>query len=289
MDETLTNVSNLIKNANKILILTGAGISTNSGIPDFRSKTGIYNIGVDPEKILSRNYFFQHPQKFYDFFEENFYFPIIDPNDGHKILSKWEKQGIVHHIITQNVDGLHQKAGSQQVIEFHGTSKTATCYNPKCKKKYTIKELLDRKKIYNNQIEILNSKIKHTTDELEIKKLKEEKNNLKPFYVCDCGKSSTKRYIKPDIVLYGDTGQWFSSENFHKIRKMIWEADLILVLGTTLKVYPFSDLVRYRNKKIPIVIINKGSTPFDNNEKVYLIKKDISNTLIKLDNFVWGA
>lgn len=241
----------LIKEAEKILVITGAGISTESLIPDFRSKKGIYQHST--ETMLSRNFFFQHPDTFYDFLEENLYFPTAMPNDGHTIVAEWEKEGKVYHVITQNIDGLHQKAGSQNVIEFHGTIKTATCYNPKCKKQYTIEEVFERKK------------------------------TMKEYYICDCGKSSTKRYIKPDVVLFGDVGKWMSSNKFYDVRRMAWEVDLVLVLGTTLQVFPFNDIVRYRNKKKPMVVINKGETPFDHEENVYVIKESIGETLKKIN------
>lgn len=127
VDKKMKECTSIITNSKNIVVLTGAGISTESGIPDFRSRSGIYQ--NTPEEILSIDYFFQHPQNFYQFAFENLYYPDAAPNIGHEILAKWEHEGKVKHIITQNIDGLHQKAGSKNVIEFHGTMKTASCLN----------------------------------------------------------------------------------------------------------------------------------------------------------------
>lgn len=247
----MEHIYKMVADAKDILVLTGAGMSTESGIPDFRSKSGVYQHST--EEMVSRKFFFDKPDMFYNFLEENLYFPEAKPNVGHTLLAKWEKEGKIHHIVTQNIDGLHSKAGNERVIEFHGTVESATCYNDKCKKSYRMKELMERKQ------------------------------QSPDYYKCDCGKSSTKRYIKPDVVLFGDSGKWMTENHFYDIRQMAWKADLILVLGTTLQVFPFSDIVLYRNKKIPLVIVNKGETPFDNDENTYVIKESIGETLQKID------
>src|SRR3954447_11974761 len=108
MDSNLETCINLIRKSKNIVVLTGAGISTESGIKDFRSKTGVYQLA--PEYILSLDYFNHHPIEFYQFAIEHLYHPDAIPNSGHEILAKWEKQGKVQHIITQNIDGLHQKS-----------------------------------------------------------------------------------------------------------------------------------------------------------------------------------
>lgn len=250
-------ISDLIKKANNILVLTGAGVSTSSGIPDFRSKTGIYN--QNPERILSRDFFFTFPGNFYDFLEKNLIYKDAKPNEAHKILAKWEQEGKVFQIVTQNIDGLHQEAGSRNVIEFHGTVKTATCYNPKCQKQYTIEEVFEREKI------------------------KED------FWECDCGVSSTRRYIKPDFVLFGDSGsKWLTGNNFHDICCMAYDADLVLAIGTSFQVYPFKNIPKYRNKdtKTPLVIINKGKTDLDNEPNVFKVEGDIIETLKDIEQFI---
>lgn len=237
----------MIKNASNIVVLTGAGISTESGIPDFRSKTGVYQQA--PEYILSLGYFFEHPKEFYQFAMENLYHPDAEPNMGHEILADWEKQGKIGQIITQNIDGLHQKAGSHKVIEFHGTMRTASCVN--CGKSYTTEEMVTR--------------LKHDVE----------------FFVCtNCQtKKSKDRYIKPDVVLFGDRGEWFTEEGFHTITKQISEADCLLVLGTSLQVTPFSIFPSYREKEVPLIIINKGSTPYDNDQNTYVIQESIGQSL----------
>jgi NAD-dependent deacetylase len=119
----INRIAELIKNANNITVLTGAGMSTESGIPDFRSRTGIYS--SNPQDILSVKYLDQHPKEFWDFMKQYLNWTNVEPNIGHKILADWETKGLVKNIITQNIDGLHQKAGSKNVLQVHGTMKTA--------------------------------------------------------------------------------------------------------------------------------------------------------------------
>lgn len=252
MAETIIQkCSEIIQKSNRIVVLTGAGISTESGIKDFRSDRGIYQL--IPEEVLSLNYFYQHPKEFYEFSLEYLYHPEAMPNDGHKILAKWEEAGKVEAIITQNIDELHQKAGSRTVIEFHGTIKTATCLN--CGKKYTVKDLVQRRK--------------ESAD----------------FFVCNNCRTTNKqhRYIKPDVVLYGDAGEWFTEEGFNTIIQKIRNADCLLVLGTSLKVTPFSLFPRYRRDHVPMIIVNKGTTPYDALFQTYVIHASIGETLKQID------
>ncbi|MCM3584536.1 NAD-dependent protein deacylase [Mesobacillus maritimus] len=240
----------IIQNAKNIVVLTGAGISTESGIKDFRSRTGIYNRA--PESILSLDFFYRHPRDFYQFAFENLYHPDAVPNKGHDILAKWEKEGKVSQIITQNIDGLHQKAGSKHVIEFHGTMRTATCLN--CGEVYT-------------------------TEELE----RSLKTNIE-FYICDkCDAYDEEdHYIKPDVVLFGDAGQWFTPDGFATITDVIRQADCLLVLGTSLQVTPFSTFPQYKADGIPMILINKGDTPYDYAPDTYVIHESIGETLTQL-------
>ncbi|QST02790.1 NAD-dependent protein deacylase (plasmid) [Pontibacillus sp. ALD_SL1] len=235
----------LCQEATSIVVLTGAGMSTDSGIPDFRSSDGMYR--ENPESILSRETFFQKPDLLYRFLHEKFWCQTPAPNRGHFLLKEWEDKGKEMTIFTQNIDGLHRVAGSQHVTEFHGNLKTATCTNPKCGKKVEMKTLFD----------IMDQDPR--------------------YYMCDCSKSTTKRYYKPDIVLYGDHvgTRSFMSE----ARETVWGADLLLVLGTSLNVYPFADLVRYRNKKNPTIIVSKGPTPFDREDDIIKIEANIAETL----------
>ncbi|PLR79934.1 NAD-dependent protein deacylase [Bacillus canaveralius] len=250
-NNTIEECANIIKKSKNIVVLTGAGISTESGIKDFRSRTGIYKMA--PEYILSLDYFYENPKDFYQFAFENLYHPDSSPNKGHEILAKWENEGRVKHIITQNIDRLHQKAGSKNVIEFHGTMETATCLN--CDHKYSTEEMAQRY------------------------------NQMDDFYVCDHCSTDDKedRYIKPDVVLFGDTGDWFTVEGFNTIIDIITEADCVLVLGASLKVTPFSTFPAYRETGMPLIIINKGDTSYDFEPDTYVIKDFIGETLRRID------
>lgn len=246
----IQKVKELLKGAKNIVVLTGAGMSTASGIPDFRSKTGLYK--SNPENILSREYFFKKPKKFYEFIKDNMYYPEAKPNLGHEILADWEKQGKKITIITQNVDGFHKEAGNKEVIEFHGTIKTAKCHNKDCQKEYILKDIMEKEK-------------------------QEE-----DFFYCDCEtKEQNQRIIKPNVVLFGEEGEWFDKSKFYELCCMVYDADLVFILGTSLQVYPFSELPKYRNidHKTPMVIVNKGKTSFDNKEYVYTYDEDISKIL----------
>ncbi len=233
------------------MVLTGAGISTESGIKDFRSRTGIYS--QSPEYILSLDFFYQHPKEFYRFAVENLYHPDAAPNIGHKILSKWEDEGRVSSIITQNIDGLHQRAGSKHVIEFHGTMGTASCMH--CGQSYPTEEMLERM------------------------------SKIDKFYVCDKCETQKEqdRYIKPDVVLFGDSGEWFTVEGFTKVTKIIEQADCLLVLGTSLKVTPFATFPQYRTEGVPMILINKGNSPYDYASDTYVIHESIGKVLSKID------
>jgi NAD-dependent deacetylase len=243
--------TSLIKKAKNIVVLTGAGISTESGIKDFRSNTGIYQKA--PEYILSLDYFYKQPKEFYQFALENLYHPDAVPNIGHEILASWESKGKVTYIITQNIDGLHQKAGSENVIEFHGTMKAASCMN--CGKIYSTEEMVNRL------------------------------NQTEDYYICNhCDTQDKKdRYIKPDVVLFGDAGEWFTFEGFKTINDMINQADCLLVLGTSLKVTPFSTFPQNRRDEVPMILINKGDSPYDHSEGTYVIHDSIGKTLTQIN------
>ncbi len=255
MNQTmLETCTNIIKKAENIVVLTGAGISTESGIKDFRSSKGIYTLA--PEHVLSLDYFYQYPKEFYQFALEQLYHPNALPNKGHEILAKWEKDGKVSHIITQNIDGLHQKGGSKHVIEFHGTIESAACLN--CGRNYSTEEMLARFK------------------------------RIEEFYICDqCDTVHEQdRYIKPDVVLYGDAGEWFTQKGFETILNMIFEADCILVLGSSLKVTPFSTFPQHRRNGVPMIIVNIGETPYDHREDTFVINDSIGKVLEQIDRIL---
>ncbi|SEM19874.1 NAD-dependent deacetylase [Mesobacillus persicus] len=241
----------IIKEAKEIVVLTGAGISTESGIKDFRSRTGIYR--QSPEYILSLDFFYKHPKEFYQFAIENLYHPEALPNVGHQILAKWEEEGKVSTIITQNIDGLHQKAGSNHVIEFHGTMRTASCMN--CGKVYRTEEMMNRIQ------------------------------TMEDYFICTHCQTREEHdhYIKPDVVLFGDAGEWFTAEGFSTITNIIHQADCILVLGTSLQVTPFSTFPQYRREGVPIILINKGDSPYDHAHDTYVIHESIGATLTQIN------
>jgi NAD-dependent deacetylase len=255
MLSNIETCTSLLAKANNIVVLSGAGISTESGIKDFRSKSGVYQLA--PEYLLSLDYFYRHPKEFYQFAMENLYHPDALPNRGHEILAKWEGEGKVKQIITQNIDGLHQKAGSQHVIEFHGTMKTASCLH--CGRTYNAEEMVSRMK------------------------------TIEDYYVCNHCKTKREkdRYIKPDVVLFGDAGEWFSVQGFNTILHHIAEADCLLVLGTSLKVTPFSTFPQYRERGVPMIIINKGDTPYDHQEGTYVIQNSIGKALWQMDERIY--
>lgn len=235
-----------IKTAKNIMVLTGAGMSTESGIPDFRSQNGLYKNVYRAEEILSHEFFFTNTAEFYNFMRENLCTKGVEPNQGHKILAKWEHKGYVKSIVTQNIDGLHQKAGSKNVIEMHGNIITATCQN--CGKRYYIEDILDSEG---------------------------------EFYYCNCKKNKTNNIIKPDVVLYGE-----SVPNIELAFRLISSVDLLIVLGTSLVVYPVAALPTYLNRNSKMLIINYSKTPYEGYDNCEVIHGGIGETLLGIDRYI---
>lgn len=201
----------------------GAGVSTESGIPDFRSENGIYRArnqyGADPEEILSHHFFLERPEVFYAYYRENLIYPEAQPNPAHKALAEWERRGNLAAVITQNIDGLHQKAGSRTVYELHGSVLRNTCM--RCGKKYDV------------------SIITETTG------------------VPRCPACGGQ--IKPDVVIYEEgLDSALLTQSVEAIRK----ADLMIVGGTSLNVYPAAGLLTYFQGK-HLVLVNRDRTPWD--------------------------
>ena len=210
----------MINDSKNIVIFTGAGVSTDSGLKDFRSDNGLYKEDNEypAEYLLSSDCFYMHPDLFYDYYKKNFNCLDIKPNITHKLIKKLEDKKKVKAVITQNIDGLHQKAGSKTVYEIHGTIYKNHCI--KCHKEY------DAEYVFNS----------------------------KGIPKCSC-----KGIIKPDVVLYGES---LPDDAFSNGLKAISKADLIIVMGSSLTVYPASSMLDYTiNKKK--VIINKDKTPYD--------------------------
>ena len=226
MDDTkIKEFADKIRKCNKIVFFGGAGVSTESGVKDYRSRDGLYNTvheyGVSPEEILSHTFFFNKTDVFYNFFKK--YFIIeVEPNAAHKALAKLEDMGKLTAVITQNIDGLHQKAGSRNVIELHGTVEEFYC--SKCGIKGDFEKITET--------------------------IKSDK-----VPVCDrCG-----GIMKPKVVLYEEPLYDGVPE---KAAETIANADMLIVGGTSLAVYPAASFVRYFKGRY-IVIINKTETGFD--------------------------
>ncbi|WP_353892482.1 NAD-dependent protein deacylase [Proteinivorax hydrogeniformans] len=219
----LQKLKKLIKESNNIVFFGGAGVSTESGIPDFRSAQGIHNsdsgLNYSPEEILSYSFFTKHPDIFYKFYKEKIIHKEAKPNAAHKALAKLEQQGKVKAVITQNVDGLHQKAKSKNVLELHGSIYRNYCLE--CNKSYDLDYIL--------------------------------KSNTTP----KCQKC--QGIIKPDVTLYEES---LNMDTLQKAITHISKADLLIVGGTSLTVYPAAHLIDYyRGNKL--VVINKQPTHQD--------------------------
>ncbi|MBO4496662.1 MAG: NAD-dependent protein deacylase [Lachnospiraceae bacterium] len=251
---TVEDFVEIIKNSDNIVFFGGAGVSTESGIPDFRSVDGLYNMKYDypPETIISHSFFMSRPEEFYRFYRDKILLSGIEPNTTHKQLAKLEEMGKLKAIVTQNIDGLHQKAGSKTVLEIHGTVALNTC--TKCGKKFDGQYMIDA--------------IDNGVPEWEKKNYGSvlEKNERKYHLpLCDkCG-----GLIKPDVVLYEeglDDHTWYLSQ------KYISEADVLIIAGTSLVVYPAAGLVNYY-KGNKLVLINLSETPYDDEADLVLHKK----------------
>lgn len=221
---------NLINSSNKIVFFGGAGVSTESGIPDFRSANGIYNSDygttVPPEVIISHSYFIQNTKSFYEFYKKHLVYQNAKPNMAHKYLAHLEEENKLLAIITQNIDGLHQMAGSKNVVELHGSVKNNKCLN--CGKQFDLNYIMG-------------------TDGIPI---------------CDkCG-----GIIKPIVTLYEES---LSQNAMANTIKFLHQADLLIVAGTSLTVYPAASFIDYfsGNNK---VLINKTNTSMDESADIVL-------------------
>ena len=206
---------------NSIVFFGGAGVSTASGIPDFRSAEGIFTKygHLSPERIVSASFFWEHPEEFYTFYRDKLVFPDVKPNAAHLKLAELEREGKLSAIITQNVDGLHQAAGSKRVLELHGSMHRNFCL--KCGKVYDLDFIMQAKGVP----------------------------------LCeDCG-----GHVRPDVVLYEEG---LSEELLEESAIAIAEADMLIIGGTSLVVYPAAGLVRYF-KGDHLVIVNHTPTPQD--------------------------
>lgn len=241
-NEQIKTLKEMIEESHTIAFFTGAGISTLSGIPDFRSKNGLYSNryhGKKPEKILHIKYFNKHPEEFYAFYREKLLIDNIDPNVIHLFISELQQLGKEVTVVTQNIDGLHEKAGSLKIHNLHGTIHKNYCVD--CKKEYDID--------YIKQ-----------TDGIP--------------YCKECG-----GIIRPAITFYGE---FLDKETFKQARLDTKNADLLIVLGTSLVVYPASEIVsHFRGKHL--VIINKKRTKFNHQANLVILEDfaKVFNALLK--------
>lgn len=212
----------LVDESSRIVFFGGAGVSTESGIPDFRSVDGLYHQKYDypPEQILSHTFFVTKPEEFFKFYRDKMLPLDAKPNAAHMKLAAWEKEGKLIGIVTQNIDGLHQAAGSKLVYELHGSIHRNYCR--KCGKFFPSEYI---------------------------------RNSSDPVPCCPCGGR-----IKPDVVLYEEG---LDNDVVSGAVNAISHADLLIVAGTSLTVYPAAGLIRYFRGR-HIVLINRDATPIDN-------------------------
>ena len=220
MDEKIKQFKKMVEESNNIVFFGGAGVSTESGIPDFRSADGLYNqqYKYPPEEILSHTFFMNNIEEFYKFYKDKLNSLKYEPNITHIKLAELEKKGKVKAVVTQNIDGLHQKAGSKTVYELHGSVLRNYCMN--CNKFYDAE---------------------YVFESIGVPK-------------CSCGGT-----IKPDVVLYEEG---LDNKTVNNAIDAISKADMLIVAGTSLTVYPASGLIRYFNGKY-LVLINRSITPYD--------------------------
>lgn len=221
MDQKLEQLQKWIDESENIVFFGGAGVSTESGIPDFRSVDGLYNqqYQYPPETILSHTFFQKNPEEFYRFYHNKMLFPNAKPNAAHLKLAELERAGKLKAVVTQNIDGLHQAAGSVNVYELHGSVHRNYCM--KCRQFYDLDFMMKQEGVPRCPV---------------------------------CG-----GIIKPDVVLYEES---LDQETIEAAVLAISRADMLIIGGTSLAVYPAAGLIRYyRGNKL--TLINKSPTPYD--------------------------
>lgn len=239
LEEKIISLRDMIKDSDNIVFFGGAGVSTESDIPDFRSSDGLFskklNKHFSPEQLVSHTFYVHYPEDFYAFYKDKLIYPDARPNKAHNALAYLEKIGKLRAVVTQNIDGLHQMAGSKNVLELHGSVNSNTCQS--CGYNMDLKEFLD--------LEGLVPKCPK------------------------CGGS-----VKPDVVLYEES---LNEDTIIKTIKAISEADMLIVGGTSLVVYPAAGFLDYFKGR-HIVLINKAETSYDRRADL-VINDSIGNVL----------
>ena len=225
--QELETLKQWVAQSHNIVFFGGAGVSTESGIPDFRSVDGLYSQKFDypPETIISHTFYERKPAYFFRFYREKMLPLGFEPNITHKVLARWENEGKLLAVVTQNIDGLHQKAGSKRVYELHGSVLRNYC--TRCGKFHSAEFIRDAASIP----------------------------------ICDCG-----GIVKPDVVLYEEG---LDQNTIEKSVGAIANADLLIVAGTSLTVYPAAGLINYYRGN-HLVLINRDETPFDHRADLVL-------------------
>ena len=240
MDEQLQQLSQMIGRARRMAFLGGAGLSTESGIPDFRSSNGVYAAlkayGRPPEELLSHDFFVRHPDVFFDYYRKYLIRPEAKPNPAHYALARLEQQGKLTAVVTQNIDELHQRAGSRNVLELHGSVYRNHCME--CGKSWPVEAVLEADGVPR----------------------------------CTCS-----GVIKPDVILYGEG---LDSATLTAAVEAIAAADMLLIGGTQLSVYPAAGLVDYFHGK-DLAVINLSATPRDA-QAVLTIRRPIGEVLAEV-------
>lgn len=246
--EKIKKLSEIIDKSYKVVAFTGAGISCPSGIPDFRSADGLYNqksgIAYPPEEIISHGFFFSHTKEFYDFYFSKMVYETAKPNFAHLYLARLEEKGKLLATVTQNIDGLHQKAGSKEVFELHGSVLRNNC--TVCNRFHTLEEVKESAKINGG---VPRCKV--------------------------CGK-----VVKPDVVLYDEP---LDEETVEGAINAISVADTLIIIGTSLTVYPAAGFINFFKGK-HLVLINKSETRIDKTAEL-VINEDAAKAFYDLSVF----
>ena len=240
MNSAIDTLKTWVNESKHIVFFGGAGVSTESGIPDFRSVDGLYSQKFDypPETIISHSFFEKKTAYFFNFYREKMLPLGFEPNVTHRVLARWEQEGRLDAVVTQNIDGLHQKAGSKKVYELHGSVLRNYC--TRCGKFYSAEFV----------------------------------KNASGVPLCDCG-----GVVKPDVVLYEEA---LDEHTMIKSVQAISKADMLIVAGTSLTVYPAAGLIRYyRGHRL--VLINRDETPYDR-EADLVIHDSLGKVFKELEN-----